>query len=100
MRSLMQSGANGEQHGRFWSLPLTVDLVSFNLGVRQAFIVVGDGADGLALAQAGSLQFEAVRAMDDAVQDRISYGWIPDHFVPSAYRNLAGDQQRALFVTI
>lgn len=64
----------------FWSLPLTVDLVSPNLGVRQAFIVLGDGADGLALAQAGSLQFEAVRAMHDAVEDRISDGGIAEHF--------------------
>ena len=84
----------------FWSLPLTVDLVSPNLGVRQAFIVLGNGADGLALAQTGSLQFDAVRAVNDAVQDRVPEGGIPDDFMPATHRNLASDQQRAGLVSV
>src|SRR6476646_6675875 len=84
----------------FWSLPLTVDLVSPNLGVRQAFIVLGNGADGLALAQTGSLQFDAVRGVNDAVQDRVPAGGIPDDFMPATHRNLASDQQRAGLVSV
>ena len=77
----------------FWSLPLTVDLVSPHLGVRQAFIVLRDGVDGLALAQAGSLQFDAVRAVNDAVQDRIPDGGIAEHW--EMPRRLIGESLRS-----
>ena len=45
--------------------------VSPFLGVRQAFIA-GRSTDGVALAQAGSLQLDPVRAMHDAVQNGIA----------------------------
>jgi len=54
--------------------------VSFFLGVRQAFIVHGL-ADALVFAQAGTLQFKAVRAMNDAVQDRVANRRITEQFV-------------------
>ena len=38
--------------------------------------------------------------MNDAVEDRIAEGWIPDDFVPAADGNLAGDQQRTLSLAV
>lgn len=44
------------------------------------------------LAQAGAFQFDAVGAVDDAVQDGISQSHIADDLMPAGYGNLAGDQ--------
>jgi hypothetical protein len=35
-----------------------------------------------------------MRAVNDAIQDRVSQSWIPDNLVPAADGNLAGHQQR------
>ena len=77
-------------------MALTRPDVSPGRSVRQA----RSGTCGLALAQAGSLQFEAVRAVDDAIQDGIADRRIPDDIVPTCHGDLAGDQQRALFVAV
>ena len=66
-------------------MPLTVDLVSLLLGVRQA-CRLPRRVDGVALAHAGSLQLDAVRAVNDAVQNRVPDGGIADDFMPSADR--------------
>ncbi len=41
-----------------------------------------------------------MRAVNDAVEDRVSQGGIPDDLVPAADRDLAGDQQRTLSVAV
>jgi hypothetical protein len=56
--------------------------------------------DGLPLVQAGSLQLDAVGAMDDAIQDRVTNGWIAHEFMPAPHGNLAGHQQRPLPVAV
>ena len=35
-----------------------------------------------------------MRAVNDAIEDRVSQGWIADNLVPAADGDLAGDQQR------
>jgi hypothetical protein len=37
--------------------------------------------DAVVLAQAGTLQFDAVGAVNDAVQNRIADRWIPEYFM-------------------
>ncbi len=73
--------------------------LSLPLGGRQAFFV-GGMAGSVWFAQAGPLQFYAMRTMNDAVQDRIADGGISHQLVPAADGNLAGDQQRALLVPV
>jgi len=58
------------------------------------------GAGRLLFAQAGAFEFEAVGTVDDAVDDRVSDGQIPDDLVLAGYGNLACDQQRALVVAV
>jgi hypothetical protein len=65
--------AESERYDAVSGLPLMVELVSLVLGVRQAF--VAGGLDSLTLSQAGSLEFDAVGAMNDAVQDRVPERW-------------------------
>ena len=48
--------------------------------------------DSLPLAQAGSLQLDAVGAMDDAIQDRVTDGRVAHEFMPARHGNLAGHQ--------
>ena len=55
---------------------------------------------GLALAQARALQLDAMRAMNDAVEDGIAERGIADQFVPARHGDLAGDQQRAFLVAV
>ncbi len=43
-------------------------------------------------AQRGAFEVNAMRAMDDAVEDGIAESGIADHLVPSIDRDLAGDQ--------
>ena len=45
-------------------------------------------------AQAGPLELDAVRAMNDAVENGIPERGITHQFVPAIHRNLAGYQQR------
>src|SRR5271165_6346878 len=73
--------------------------VSFSLCVRQAFVATRSG-DGVSFAQAGSLQLDPVSTVHDAVQDRVANRRVADKFMPAANGDLAGDQQRALFVTV
>src|SRR5271166_991094 len=73
--------------------------VSFSLCVRQAFVATRSG-DGVWFAQAGSLQLDPVSTVHDAVQDRVANRRVADKFMPAANGDLAGDQQRALFVTV
>ena len=54
--------------------------LSLPLGGRQAFFV-GGIAGGVWFAQAGSLQFNAMRTMNDAVQDRIADRRISHQYV-------------------
>ena len=51
-------------------------------------------------AQRGAFEIDAVRAMDDAVEDGVGEGGIADHLVPAIDRDLAGDQQRAPVVAV
>ena len=83
----------------FWPLPLTVDLVSLGLCARQDVVLAGRGVGGLALAQARTLQLDAMGAVNNAVQYRIPERGIPDYVVSAGRRDLAGDQQRTLPVT-
>jgi hypothetical protein len=53
-----------------------------------------------ALAQAGPLQFDAVGAMNDAIQQGVADRRIANEFMPPAHRNLAGEQQRTLLVSV
>src|ERR1700731_4663974 len=41
-----------------------------------------------------------MRSVNDAIEDRVSEGWIPDDLVPAAYGNLTGDQQRPSSFTV
>jgi len=61
------------------SIPLTVDLVSLLLGVRQACAVGRADLGIVALAHAGALEFDPVRAVNDAVQDRVADCVVADH---------------------
>ena len=54
----------------------------------------------MALAQAGSLELDAMGAVDDAIEDGIAEGRVPNEFVPAAHGNLAGHQERALLVSV
>jgi hypothetical protein len=45
------------------------------------------------LAQAGSLQLDAVSAVDDAIQDRITDGWVTEHHMMP--RTLSGESLRS-----
>jgi hypothetical protein len=56
-------------------LPLTVDLVSFLLGVRQAFA----GGDGVAFAQAFSFELDPMCTVNDTIEDRVAEGGIAEH---------------------
>jgi hypothetical protein len=70
---------------------LTVAGVSPGRGVRQARGTAG----GLTLAQAGAFQFEAVGAVDDAVQDGITQSHVAHDIMPAVDGELTRDQQRA-----
>jgi hypothetical protein len=35
-----------------------------------------------------------MRSVNDAIEDRVSQGWIPNNLMPAADGNLAGDEQR------
>jgi len=74
------------------SLPLTVELVSLFLGVRQAF---GD-RDRVALAET-FFELDAMCAVNGAVQDRVAQGGVPDDVVPATNRDLAGYSGAILF---
>src|SRR5207302_452462 len=50
--------------------------------------------------QRGALQLDPMRAVNDAVEDRVTERGIGDHLVPFTDRDLAGDQQRAALVAI
>src|SRR3954468_5462804 len=41
-----------------------------------------------------------MRAVNDAVQDRVTERWIRNDVVPAGHRHLAGDQQRTLPFTV
>jgi hypothetical protein len=78
------------------SLPLTVELVSLFLGVRQAF---GDrnrnrdrdrDRDRVAPAETFAFKLDAMCAVNGAVQDRVAQGGITDDVVPATNRDLAG----------
>jgi hypothetical protein len=69
------------------AIPLTVDLVSLILGVRQAFAGRGTGFDSVALSQAGTLELEPVCTVNDAIQNRISDCMVADHLVSSNSTN-------------
>ena len=51
-------------------------------------------------AQRGAFEVDAMRAMDDAVEDGVAESRIADHLVPSIDRDLAGDQQGSPVVAI
>ena len=71
--------AGGEQLSTRWqAVPLTVEQVSLVLGVRQAFVDSG-GIDSVAFAQAWPLEFNAMSAMDDPIQDRVAESGIAEH---------------------
>jgi hypothetical protein len=84
-----------------WSLPLTVELVLLFLGVRQAF---GDrdrdrdrDRNRVALAETFAFELDAMCAVNDAVQDRVAQGGIPDDVVPAINKDLAGYSRAILF---
>ena len=78
-----------------WSLPLTVELVLLFLGVRQAF---GDrDRNRVALAETFAFELDAMCAVNDAVQDRVAQGGIPDDVVPATNKDLAGYSRAILF---
>src|SRR6202142_3608981 len=52
------------------------------------------------LAQALAGQFDAIGVMNDAVEDGVCERGYPDQIVPAVDGNLAGDDERALVVTI
>jgi hypothetical protein len=84
-------------HGR--SLPTDSCSLSPFLAGGQAFLASRRG-DAVAFAQAGALQLDPVRAVNNAVENRIADRGIAHQFVPVSHGNLAGHQQRALLVTI
>ena len=47
-----------------------------------------------------AFQLDPVRAVNDAVEDRVTERGIGDHLVPFADGNLAGDQQRPAVVSV
>src|SRR5579884_2006955 len=57
------------------------------------------GNDDLA-AQRRTFQLDAMRTVNDAVEDRVTERGIGDHLVPFTDRDLAGDQQRAAVVAV
>ena len=54
----------------------------------------------MTFAQAWPFEFDAMGAVDDAVQDRIAEGGVADEIMPTIDGNLAGDQQGALLVAV
>ena len=52
------------------------------------------------LAQALAGQLDAIGVVDDAVEDGVSERGYPDQIVPAVDGNLAGDDERALVVTV
>src|SRR5690242_19730984 len=51
-------------------------------------------------AQRGTLEIDAVRTVDDAIEDGVAERRIADDLVPAIDRDLAGDQQRAAIVAV
>ena len=67
---------------------------------RRGAVALGWRTDAVALAQAGTLQLDAVGAMNDAIQNRIADRRVSDEFMPAAHGDLAGHQQRSLLVAV
>ena len=79
------------------TVPLTVDLVSFPFGVRQDFRIGGNSVDGLSLSKAGPLQLNAMGAVKDAIQNRVSDRGIAEHF--GMPQRLTGESLRCGWLT-
>jgi hypothetical protein len=47
---------------------------------------------GFELAHGWPVQFQTIRIVDDAIEDRIGEGWLADDVVPLVERKLAGNQ--------
>src|SRR6516164_7583095 len=54
----------------------------------------------LLLAQAVAAELQAMRVVDDAVEDRVGEGRFADQIVPAVDRDLAGDQRGATAVAV
>ena len=54
----------------------------------------------LLLPEALSFEFDAVGIVDEAIEDRVGDGGVSDDFVPAIDGQLAGDDDRAGFVSI
>ena len=50
------------------------------------------------LAQAVAAELQAMGVVNDAVEDRLGQGGIPDQGIPTVHRELAGDQGGAAAV--
>ena len=60
----------------------------------------GDARDGAGLPQGWAVEGEAVGGVDQAVEDGVREGWLPDDVVPGLHRKLAGDDDRPPAVAI
>lgn len=60
-------------------MPLTVEQMSFNLGVSQASAALGRARDCISLAQAWSLEVNAMSPVNDAIQNGIADRVIAEH---------------------
>ena len=58
------------------------------------------GLDSLCFSQRVSLDVEAVCVVDEAVEDGVGQGWIPDGLVPELDRHLGSDHRRPHIVAI
>jgi len=78
----------GGQDGSSGSIRLTV------VGVSLAGIGGQCLCDGAALAQAGAFKFEAMGAVDDAIQNGIAQSHVADDLVPAGYGNLGASMRK------
>src|SRR5665811_1368284 len=54
----------------------------------------------LLLSETLSFEFDAVGVVDDAIEDCVGDGGISDNFIPAVDGQLAGDADRACFISV
>lgn len=75
-------------------------VTSQQVGFDHVMVKRARSSRGTLLAQAFSLEFDAMGVVDDAVEDRVGQCGIADNLVPAVGGHLAGDDQRARVVAI
>jgi len=65
---------------------------------RSSDRLIGSGL--FLLSEALSFEFDAVGVVDEAIEDCVGDGGISDDFVPAVDGQLAGDDDRASFISV